>query len=108
MIQKRPGGRRARRSSGAAALQHPVVQLTALALGALLTGLAWVYLVGAAIDFGVLAVRGEVAAWVFTFGASAGAVVCLVLMLAVIARSLRMLGFLNDYRPRRAAPRRRR
>lgn len=72
-----------------------------LTLGLVLTGLAWLYLVGAAIDFGVLAVRGEPAAWMFTIGASAGAVVCLVLLLALLARGLRMVGLTSDYRPRR-------
>lgn len=73
-----------------------------------MTGVAWVYLVGAAIDFGVLAVHGEGSAWAFTLGASLGAVVCLVLMLALVGRGLRALGLLSDYRPRRAAARRRR
>lgn len=82
--------------------------LAALAVGAILTGAAWLYLVGAAIDFGVLAVNGQGRAWLFTLGACLGAVVCLVLMLALVGRGLRTLGLLSEYRPRRAAPRRRR
>jgi hypothetical protein len=69
-----------------------------------LTGLAWAVLVRAAIDFGTVAARGGLRGWVFTLGASAGAVVCLVLMLALGGRALRMLGFLSEYKPRRAAP----
>jgi hypothetical protein len=85
-----------------------MANLAALAVGSILTGVAWVYLVGAAIDFGVLAVNGQGRAWLFTLGASFGAVVCLVLMLTLVARGLRTVGFLSEYQPRRAAPRRRR
>jgi len=86
----------------------PLLQLSTLGAGVLLTGAAWFYLVGAAIDFGALAVRGQSPAWFFTFGAGVGAVVCCVLMLALIGRGMRMLGFISDYKPRRAAARRRR
>ena len=81
--------------------------LVPLGVGVVLTGVAWFYLVGAAIDFGVLAVNGNVRAWLFTVGASVGAVVCMMLMLALVARGLRALGLISDYKPRRAAPRRR-
>lgn len=101
-------GRRIREDSRSRAGAVPLALLTVLGLGAILTGVAWVYLVGAAIDFGVLAVQGEGGAWLFTVGASLGAVVCLVLMLAVVGRALRVLGFLSDYRPQRAGARRRR
>lgn len=104
MTEKRPGRRAARRASSRA----PVATLAGSSLGAVLTGAAWIYLVGAAIDFGVLAVGGRGSAWLFTVGASLGAVVCLVLMLAILGRGLRALGFLAEYRGRRAAPRRRR
>ena len=86
----------------------PVVHLGALGVGAIVTAVAWFYLVGAAIDFGVLAVHGQALAWVFASGASLGAVVCLVLLLTLVGRALRELGFLSDYRPRRAAERHRR
>jgi hypothetical protein len=86
----------------------PALHLAGLAGGAALTGLAWLYLVGAAIDFGVAAVRGQGLAWVFSLGASVGAVVCLVLMLALLGRGLRSLGVVSDYRPKRAGGRRRR
>lgn len=106
MAERRPGGRRAaprpRKRSGAGGALGPAV----VTLGAVLTGLAWLYLVGAAIDFGVLAVQGQGSAWLFTVGASLGAVVCLVLLLALVGRGLRMLGLMSDYRPRRAAARR--
>lgn len=106
MADKRPGGRRAaqrpRKRLSAASLGRPA----AVVLGAALTGLAWLYLVGAAIDFGVLAVQGQGSAWLFTVGAGIGAVVCLVLLLALVGRMLRMLGLMSDYRPRRAGTRR--
>jgi hypothetical protein len=87
----------------------PLLQLSTLGAGVLLTGAAWFYLVGAAIDFGALAVRGQSSpAWLFTLGAGVGAVVCCVLMLALIGRCMRMLGFISDYKPRRAGARRRR
>jgi hypothetical protein len=86
----------------------PTLHVAGLGAGAILTGLAWLYLVGAAIDFGVLAVRGERLAWVFVAGASLGAVVCLVLMLALLSRGLRSVGVVSDYRPKRAGGRRRR
>jgi hypothetical protein len=85
----------------------PFLPLVLMGLGAILTAVAWFYLVGAAIDFGVVAVQGEPRAWLFTLGASVGAVVCLMLMLTLVARALRTLGFISDYKPRRAAARRR-
>jgi hypothetical protein len=91
---------RARSRTGGA----PLAGLLLVGLGVLLTGLAWAILVRAAIDFGTVAARGGFRGWAFTIGASAGAVVCLVLMLALGGRALRMLGFLSDYKPRRAAP----
>lgn len=104
MAEKRPAGRRVQQRSR----EIPRVQLVSLALGALLTGAAWVFLVGAAIDFGVLAVGGEGMAWVFSAGASIGAVVCLVLMITLVTRGLREMGLLSEHRPRRAAARRKR
>lgn len=72
----------------------------------MLTAVAWVFLVGAAIDFGVLALRSSSRlAWFFTFGASFGAVVCLALLFTLLARSLRQLGYVSEYKPRRAAAR---
>jgi hypothetical protein len=101
-------GRRAHRKSRERADNAPLLHLAGNGVGAVLTGIAWFYLVGAAVDFGVVAVRGRSAAWVFTLGASLGAVVCLVLMLALVGRGLRTLGYLSDYTPRRSAARRRR
>lgn len=86
---------------------RPVVHLGALAAGTILTGVAWFYLVGAAIDFGVLGRNGQDRAWLFTAASSLGAIVCLVLFLALVGRGLRTLGFISDYQPRRAAARRR-
>jgi hypothetical protein len=101
-------GRRVQRRSRTGTTSSPLLHLAGNGLGAALTGVAWFYLVGAAIDFGFVAVRGRSAAWVFTLGAALGAVVCLVLMLALVGRALRTVGYLSDYKPRRAAGRRRR
>lgn len=86
-----------------------MVQLAVAGLGIVLTGVAWFYLVRAAIDFGALAVRdGQGAAWLFTLGAGLGGVVCLVLLLTLVGRALRTLGYISEYKPRRAGARRRR
>ena len=79
-----------------------------LALGVVLTGVVWVFLVNAAIDFGRLALHTQPAAWLFALGAAAGAMVCLLLMVALVGRAMRKFGFLSDYKPRRAAAKRRR
>lgn len=86
----------------------PLLQLAALAVGATLNVVAWTYLVRAAIQFGVMARDGQERAWLFTATASLGAIVCLVLFMTLVGRALRTLGFISDYRPRRAAPPRRR
>lgn len=96
------------RHSSSRASSAPVIQLAALTVAAILTGVAWTYLVGAAIDFGVLARGGQASGWLFAAAASLGAIVCLVLFMALVGRGLRALGFMSDYRPRRAAPPRRR
>ncbi len=78
-----------------------------LLLGAAIAGWAWTFLVGAAIEFGSLAVDGKGQAWLFTLAASAGAVICAILVMVLVARALRALGLTSDYKPRRAAARRR-
>lgn len=100
-------GRRAQRTTGSKS-SSPLAHLAALGFGALLTGVAWYILVRAAVDFGGAALDGRSAAWIFAVGAALGAVVCLMLMLALIGRGMRTLGFISDYKPRRAAARRRR
>jgi fumarate reductase subunit D len=85
----------------------PWALVGALGLGALLTAVAWFYLVGAAIDFGVLARNGQGQAWLFTAASSLGAIVCLVLFFGLVGYGLRQLDVVSDYKPRRAAPRRR-
>lgn len=77
-----------------------------LGLGALACGVAWFFLVRAAIDFGRLARGGETVAWAFTLAATVGATACLLLMFILAARVLMALGLISDYRPRRSAGRR--
>jgi hypothetical protein len=108
VVDKPTRGRRALRERPARSGSGPGRGAAVLGGGVLLAGAAWLYLVGAAIEFGVLAVRGEGVAWVFALGASLGAVVCLVLVLALVDRGLRSFGLVSDYRPRRAASRRHR
>ena len=109
MVRSQGGARRSEpvargRRSQARSGPGPWPQVAAHGLGAVLTGMAWFYLVGAATDFGVLAVRGQTPAWAFTIAASLGAVVCLLLFLVLVGRGLRTLGIVSDYQPRRAAP----
>jgi hypothetical protein len=101
-------GRRAHRHTAPRKGSSPLVNLSSHAVGIVVAGFAWVYLVRAAMDFGTLAVSGQSVAWLFTLGAALGAVVCLVLVLALVGRGLRMLGYISDYKPRRAGARRRR
>jgi hypothetical protein len=84
----------------------PLPRLGILAGGMLLSALAWFFLVRAAIDFGHVARGGDSMAWLLTIGASAGAVVCLMLVFTLVARALVMLGVISDYRPRRSSGRR--
>lgn len=97
------GGRRR-----AAKQKRPVRRplLAALGLGALFCGVAWFFLVRAAIDFGRLARDGEAVAWAFTVAATIGATACLLLMFLLVTRVLMALGLVSEYRPRRAAGRR--
>lgn len=101
------GKRRAETHSHARPRLGPLSRLGANVLGIVLGGLAWWYLVRAAVDFGHLALAGESRAWVFTLAAAAGAAVCLLLVIVLIARVLMTLGLVSEYEPRRAAPRRR-
>ena len=74
-----------------------------LVLGAIASGVAWVFLVNAAIDFGRLARGGDGIAWFFTAAATVGATVCLLLLFVLGARVLVMLGLLSEYKPRRSS-----
>jgi hypothetical protein len=80
--------------------------LVALTLAALGSGLAWLFLVRAAIAFGRLARDGQDLAWAFTLAASVGATACLLLMFVLGARVLVALGILSEYKGRRSAGRR--
>lgn len=81
-------------------------QQTALVLGAAAGGVAWFFLVRAAIDFGRVARSGDGAAWTFTGAATLGATVCLLLVFVLGARLLVSVGLISEYKPRRAAGRR--
>lgn len=85
-------------------LRRPV--LTALGLGAVGCGVAWVFLVKAAIEFGRLARDGQNLAWAFTVAATIGAAACLLLMFVLVARVLVAVGVLSEYKGRRSAGRR--
>lgn len=76
-------------------------------LGAATSAVAGVYLVRSAIDFGRLARDDEPVAWLFTGAASLGAIVGALLVLVLLIRTLRRLGLISDYKPRRAAVRKR-
>ena len=76
-------------------------------LGAAISAVAGTYLVRSAIEFGRLARDDEPVAWVFTGAASLGAVVCGLILLVLLIRTLRRIGLISDYKPRRAAVRKR-
>jgi hypothetical protein len=76
-------------------------------LGAALAGAALFFLARAAIDFGQLGSDGELMAWLVALVAALGALVCLVLVLALVARVLFTLGIIREYKPRRLGARRR-
>lgn len=86
------------------AVRRPL--LVGLGVAALACGVAWYFLVRAAIDFGRLARDGESMAWAFTGAATVGATACLLLLFLLVTRILMALGIVSDYRPRRAAGRR--
>lgn len=99
------GGRRADRSRAG---RGPLPSILATLLGAALAGVAWFYLVHAAIDFGSLARQNhQVVSWAMTVLPAVGAVACLLLVITLMARVLYTLGLINDYKPRRAGARRR-
>ena len=64
-----------------------MLPVLSLAAGSLVAAAAWLFLVRAAIAFGRAARSGQGAAgWVFTVGASLGAVVCLLLLFSLASR----------------------
>ena len=71
-----------------------------------IAGSAWFYLVRSAIDFGQMARDGDSQAWVFMGAASLGAIACALLLLVLVTRALRRLGFISEYQPRRVARKR--
>lgn len=79
------------------------LHLAGTAVAVLACVVAWVYLVGATIDFGGFATRGHPVAWLVVAGACLGAVVSMLLVIVLVARALRAAGLIRDYRPRRAA-----
>ena len=79
-----------------------------LVLGVLASGVAWMFLVNAAIDYGRLARRGDTTAWLFTAAAMVGATVCLLVLFVLGARVLATLGLVSEYKPRRSSGRRNR
>lgn len=85
----------------------PLPYAVAMLLGAAGAGVAWLYLVNAAIDFSGVALSGELVGWLFMLAPSLGAVLCMLLMLTMVARALVALGIISDYKPRRSAGRRR-
>jgi hypothetical protein len=71
------------------------------ALGAVLAGAAWVLLVRTAITLGRAA--HDVLGWRLTVAATVGATMCLLLVLARLARLWATLRRKSRYQPRRAA-----
>ena len=74
----------------------PVLRLLLLLVGMVLSTVAWVVLVRAAIDFGADARGGRNAGWAFMALASLGAVGCLLLGLVLLIRALTALGLVGE------------
>ena len=94
-----------RHSAPVAQSRPPVRLLIGYAVGVLACAAAWVFLVRAAIDFGVTARGGEGVGWVFMVLAGLGAIGCLLLGLLLAGRVLMATGIISDYKPRRAQSR---
>ena len=84
----------------------PTRTIVGYAVGVLLSGAAWLFLVLAAIDFGTTARDGEGLGWLFMALAALGAIGCLLLALVLGGRVLMATGIISDYQPRRAQNRR--
>jgi len=78
-----------------------------LLLEAVFVLVALVHLAGRVGEFGALAVSGQGSAWAFTVAAAVGVVACMLVIVVLVMKTLRTLGFIRDYKPRRAASRRR-
>jgi hypothetical protein len=98
------GRRRAERDA-----EHPrrLLRGALLALGVVATGVAWVFLVRAAIDFGQVARDGRTAAWALCAVATAGAAVCLLLGFVLLSRLWSLLRVRRAARPAPGGRRRR-
>jgi hypothetical protein len=77
-----------RRRAEKAKPEHPrrLLASTLLALGAIGTGVAWLFLVRAAVAFGQVARDGRSAAWWLCGVATVGAAVCLLLGFVLLSR----------------------
>ncbi|HET7736904.1 MAG TPA: hypothetical protein VFK52_13075 [Nocardioidaceae bacterium] len=84
------GGRR--RAEPTSSLPSPVLILGGLFAGAVVSALAWYFLVNAAIDFGSEARNGRGIAWLFCVLATAGAIACMVMLLVLGTRGFALLG----------------
>ena len=84
-------------------LSFPLTGLVLHLLGAVLAGVAWLVLVRVAIDLGTDArTDGDARDWGYVVLTGVAAVVALVLAMQLIARTLRRLGLVSDYRSRHA------
>lgn len=107
MASGSPGTRRASKDDRPGTTSGHLFAAVALLLGAGAAGAVGGYLATAAIDFGRLGRDGQGTAWWFMVVALLGVLVCLMLLLVLVARALYALGIISEYRPRRAAVRRR-
>lgn len=95
-LMTEPGGRRRAAPRAPARPPHFPGRLLALTVGAIAAGLAWVFLVRAAIDFGTIARDGEPVAWVLTVLAGLGAAACLMAAIGFVTRVLVLLGWVDE------------
>jgi hypothetical protein len=76
-------------------------RLLLIGVGALVSLVAWGFLVWAAIDFGRTARGGDSGDWLYLAVASLGAVACLFLCLWLTTVLLRQIGLIEEKRPHR-------
>ena len=73
--------------------------------GIVLAAVVLFYLVPASLEFADLAIAGQASAWVFAIAAGIGGLACVGLIVVLVVRCLRMLGFMSEYKPRRSSSR---
>jgi len=100
------GGRRRAERVKPARGSGTVRRSVLLVAGTLAAGVAWVFLVNAAIEFGRVARNGNLVALAVCLAATLGGTVCLLLVFVLCVGLAGRLGLVSGYAPRRSSGRR--